>query len=419
MKQNKNCDLLFEYLRSILYDPDIQTINMNDLDESYQKLGQGLQFLEHSVSEMRTYSDSLSRGNLSVPTPSRDNFLCENLKSIHANLNHLTWQAKQVAKGDYSQTVSYLGEFSEAFNTMTTQLQERELSLKEEAEREKSHADMVESYNQLLMQLIDRSNEDILVTSADDRKILYCHQQKPDTVLSEELYTLCMQHLAEQQENLTSDDTSYKWIWETENSRHRIYRITTGLMEWQGQKAYAHIILDITDEKHREQKLTAEAYQDPLTGIGNRHFLIERMTDLLYAEKALTFCYFDLDHLKYINDNFGHMEGDWYLQHFVHTVQNFVRKEDIFARMGGDEFCLIMEDWSLEIAQERLTYMQTAFEHVETRPYPKGFSFGVVEIPSGHEEISVNEIIAKADKIMYQQKKQHKQLYMSQLKQCQ
>ncbi len=58
-------------------------------------------------------------------------------KNIHANLNHLTWQAKQVAKGDYSQTVSYLGEFSEAFNTMTQQLKERELKLKQEAEREK------------------------------------------------------------------------------------------------------------------------------------------------------------------------------------------------------------------------------------------------------------------------------------------
>ncbi|MFR7901198.1 MAG: hypothetical protein ACLU6Y_16235 [Ruminococcus sp.] len=42
--------------------------------------------------------------------------MCENLKNMHSNLNHLTWQAKQVAKGDYSQTVSFLGEFSEAFN---------------------------------------------------------------------------------------------------------------------------------------------------------------------------------------------------------------------------------------------------------------------------------------------------------------
>lgn len=131
MSEDKNCDLLFEYLRSILYDSQIQTLDVVKLDEPYQKLGLGLQFLERAVREMKTYSEALSRGNLSVKTPPRDNFLCENLKNIHANLNHLTWQAKQVAKGDYSQSVSYLGEFSEAFNTMTRQLQEREESFRE------------------------------------------------------------------------------------------------------------------------------------------------------------------------------------------------------------------------------------------------------------------------------------------------
>ena len=135
MQESKNCELLFEYLRSILYDTKIETLNIFDLDEPYRKLGQGLQFLENAIGEMKSYSEALSHGNLSVDTPPRDNFLCENLKNIHANLNHLTWQAKQVAKGDYAQTVSYLGEFSEAFNTMTDQLHEREVSLKEEATR--------------------------------------------------------------------------------------------------------------------------------------------------------------------------------------------------------------------------------------------------------------------------------------------
>lgn len=96
MSEDKNCDLLFEYLRSILYDSQIQTLDVVKLDEPYQKLGLGLQFLERAVREMKTYSEALSRGNLSVKTPPRDNFLCENLKNIHANLNHLTWQAKQV-----------------------------------------------------------------------------------------------------------------------------------------------------------------------------------------------------------------------------------------------------------------------------------------------------------------------------------
>ena len=182
MQESKNCELLFEYLRSILYDTKIETLNIFDLDEPYRKLGQGLQFLENAIGEMKSYSEALSHGNLSVDTPPRDNFLCENLKNIHANLNHLTWQAKQVAKGDYAQTVSYLGEFSEAFNTMTGQLHEREVSLKEEATREKAHANMLESYNQLLMQLtqmgalpakaafalMDLSNKEAILKALED-----------------------------------------------------------------------------------------------------------------------------------------------------------------------------------------------------------------------------------------------------------
>lgn len=80
-------------------------------------------------------SAALSVGDLSRGYPSYNNPLCDNLKSIQSNLNHLTWQAKQVAKGDYSQTVSYLGDFSQAFNTMTAQLREREEALKKQAQR--------------------------------------------------------------------------------------------------------------------------------------------------------------------------------------------------------------------------------------------------------------------------------------------
>ena len=120
--EDKNSELLFEYLRSILYDKKIQPLDVEQLDEPFRKLGRGLQYFAKTFTETKQYAAALSRGNLSVQPPPRENFLCENLKNIHANLNHLTWQAKQVAKGDYSQTVSYLGEFSEAFNTMTQQL---------------------------------------------------------------------------------------------------------------------------------------------------------------------------------------------------------------------------------------------------------------------------------------------------------
>ena len=84
--EDRNCELLFEYLRSILYDSEVKTLEIDSLDEPFRKLGMGLQYLETAVKEMKQCSAALSKGDLSSFKPARENFLCENLKNIHANL---------------------------------------------------------------------------------------------------------------------------------------------------------------------------------------------------------------------------------------------------------------------------------------------------------------------------------------------
>ena len=175
---NRNCEMLFEYLRSILYDSTIETLDISKLDEPYRKLGRGMQFLQHAVEEMLAYYADLSQGNLSGPVPEKDNFLCVNLKNMHANLNHLTWQAEQVAAGDYSQQVSYLGEFSNAFNMMTRQLKEREAELKQEAEKIQKRTEVIEAYNELLMKMTMRRAEWVFVVDVDDREVVYCNKEE-------------------------------------------------------------------------------------------------------------------------------------------------------------------------------------------------------------------------------------------------
>ena len=414
--EDKNCKLLFQYLKSILFDPVVKPLDINDLDVQYQKLGQGLQYLDNAVHEMKEYSAELSTGILSGFVPPRDNFLCSNLKNIHANLNHLTWQAKQVAKGDYSQTVSYLGEFSEAFNTMTRQLQERENSLKREAEIQKKHASMMESYSQLLMELISRSKEDILVLSARDQYVLYSNQKQGNMTdeqikQNQEIYKLCIAQtkLHSEENNSTSD--SYEWSWEAEDSAHRFYKVTSGRMKWQGESAYTHIIHEVTDEKKREELLETEAHQDTLTKIGNRYFFSEKAEEALASNENFILCYCDLDHLKYINDQFGHLEGDRYLTLFAETVRDHIRKEDIFARVGGDEFCIILQKCPKEMAELKMHQIFTAFQNDTSRSYEKSFSYGIVEIPKDHPKMKVDDIIQKADATMYEQKRIHHKEY--------
>ena len=287
--EEKNCEILFEYLRDIIYDSENAKLDLEQLDEPFWKLGKGLQYLDKAVKEVKHYSAEISKGNLSIEAPGRDNFLCENLKNIHANLNHLTWQAKQVAKGDYSQSVSYLGEFSEAFNTMTKQL------------------------------------------------------------------------------------------------------------------------------KEREEELEEEAYRDKLTGIGNRHLFHERAETMLATGKKIVFCYCDLDHLKYVNDYFGHQEGDQYLKHFVDIVKANIRPGDLFMRLCGDEFCIVLLNCSKEIMKKKFEHVYEVFCKEEDNDYPKSFSYGITELPERHDIVSTEEILQRADEVMYEYKRKHKEKYLKQL----
>ena len=91
--------------------------------------------LANMLSELRTYSLELSKGNLSVPFPPRENYVAMGVKNLHSKLNHIVWQLKQVAEGDYAQEVDYMGELSEGFNWMTKQLRLK----REQAEYELTH----------------------------------------------------------------------------------------------------------------------------------------------------------------------------------------------------------------------------------------------------------------------------------------
>lgn len=392
---NQNCEVLFQYLKSILYDATPIQINIQSLDSDFQELGMGLQFLDHAIQEMKQCSAALSKGNLSDFNPSRDNFLCDNLKNIHANLEHLTWQAKQVAKGDYSQHVSYLGEFSKSFNSMTQQLKERETQLKSEAALEKKHADTVFKYNKLLLELIRHSNDDILVTNLDNTNVLYSSHNK----------------IRVKQENAILEYFFSKikkpCEWDFKDFNNQYYHIVTITMEWEHHLSYAHFIHDITLEKHEQQKLHQEAHFDALTHVGNRYYFQDEMTKLLKDKIPATFCYCDLDHLKYVNDNFGHEQGDQYICDFVHCLKKHIRENDIVARLGGDEFCILFKNGPLYSINKKMEKMNEEFIQ-NSIDYTKSFSYGTVFIDPNQNQTSLKQILQLADQRMYAQKRKRK-----------
>ncbi|MCK5686631.1 hypothetical protein KAJ27_21015 [bacterium] len=109
--------------------PDLIDIEKID-DESKKKCAEQLNKLFDFMKETRDFILPLSRGELTDLKVSSNNFLGSPFKELHSRLLHLTWQAKQVANGDFNQRVDFMGEFSEAFNSMIISLDNNEKVLK-------------------------------------------------------------------------------------------------------------------------------------------------------------------------------------------------------------------------------------------------------------------------------------------------
>jgi diguanylate cyclase (GGDEF)-like protein len=155
------------------------------------------------------------------------------------------------------------------------------------------------------------------------------------------------------------------------------------------------------------EKLGKMAYTDSLTHIYNRlhfaHFLDAEIDKVKRYGGSFSIIFFDLDHFKDINDNFGHMVGDDVLEKVTEIVSKANRSADIFARYGGEEFIILAPQTNLSgacIHAERLRndieqYEFSTAGHITS-------SFGVAEFDA--ETDDVESILERADKALYMAK---------------
>jgi hypothetical protein len=136
LKQETYAEELFHYLRDVIYNPSKAALDLNCLPEELYEFGNALRYFAECVMETREMTQALSKGDLTAKLPSRGNEIIAPLKSLNASLKHLTWQAQQIAMGDYTQRVAFMGEFSTAFNTMVEQLAERQKKLEDKTHRD-------------------------------------------------------------------------------------------------------------------------------------------------------------------------------------------------------------------------------------------------------------------------------------------
>lgn len=103
-----------------------------------------------------------------------------------------------------------------------------------------------------------------------------------------------------------------------------------------------------------KDKAVQEANEDPLTGLANRRFLMQRMEGLTKSEAKYVAFFIDLDGFKPINDKFGHDVGDEALQVVSDRLSACVREEDVLCRLGGDEFVIVLVNLdNRQVAEQR------------------------------------------------------------------
>jgi len=167
--------------------------------------------------------------------------------------------------------------------------------------------------------------------------------------------------------------------------------------EFEGRPAVLGTLLDITDRKRAEARIVAQAYKDPLTNLSNSVRFMERLQEQLAEARRqnwrLAIVYLDLDRFKFINDTWGHSVGDHFLQSLALRLTRGVREVDTVARVGGDEFVILMPDIRQTenlstIAQKLLAAVARPVE-VEGRTLEVTASIGIACYPEDGEESEI------------------------------
>ena len=388
--------LLFAFLRDMIYTPASASLDIEEVDDAYKELAQGLAFLFNQLQEVRGYAKALSAGDLSTEVPPSSNELAAPLKSLHASLKHMTWQSQQVARGDYNQRVDFMGEFSDAFNAMTAQLDARQSAL--------------EQSNILLSKIAYGMPQPIFVISDEDHCVCFRNEAAGGLMRNDESIIAYLADSIQQKPGSGEEAAKSLEIVISLDGTERFFLVESYPVKWGDVDASAIVLIDISDGKKQVEALEQVASQDAMTKLFNRRYGMNRFHALVHEKASFSLCFVDLDNLKYVNDIHGHAEGDRYIITVCETLQRFFPEETIIARIGGDEFMILAENENAARTQETMEEIRaaigvkTAHTHSDVH---YSLSYGIIEIDATNT-LNAGTLLGMADERMYEYKKKHK-----------
>ena len=403
-------EYLFEYLRDVIYNPSQAKLELNNLPESFRDLGEGLMFFARCIEELKEFSMALASGDLTMETPSRDNEFAAPLKTLQSTLRHLTWQTQQIANGDYKQRVDYLGEFADAFNMMIQQLDERRSLLMKEIEISKQKTLALKHSNDLFETITKENSQWLGVIERVSYKWLFINYPMERVLCTKGLLPKLHRWLIQ----MTSETPINSGMSRAElelsfGNFNQYFSVLRGAVIWHDQPSVVFMLTDISQNSKRLQELEFAANFDALTKLYNRNYGVNLLN--IWISERKTFClgFVDMDNLKYVNDVYGHLEGDRYIL-MVAKILNKFSPDVTVCRLGGDEFMLLQLGWTQEDSESQLESLREQLmdmRETENLPYFISLSYGVVEITEDNI-LTSSEILEIADSRMYSYKKTRK-----------
>jgi len=180
---------------------------------------------------------------------------------------------------------------------------------------------------------------------------------------------------------------------------------------------YIELFSDITREKKAEERLRYLVHYDSLTDLPNRELLSNRLAKAVQKQKRngklVAILLFDMDNFKLVNDTLGHIAGDGMLRLVAERLRSIIRESDTISRLGGDEFCLLLDDVEnvsvvSSMAKKILASFKAPFI-IEAQELFMTVSIGISIYPEN--ALDVSTLIKQADTAMYRAKDDGKNTY--------
>lgn len=278
----------------------------------------------------------------------------------------------------------------------------------------------LENQNEVYAEMLRMQSAGIIATTTDNKEVLMINDAAmrmygfagkeqgdiditslPDRIISDESEEM-FNHI----KNMSEPGEAYICEYMLPDGDDYIYVMSDSrvVVLENGYKVRITSLIDVTEKKKLEEKLTVISQTDFLTGISNRGSGEHEIEEMLREDVFGMFCLFDVDSFKTVNDNFGHIVGDKVLVEIANCLKRSFNNADILMRLGGDEFAVYVI--GVEDEENGEKFIRRLFDEVDKISIPEmgkrkvSVSLGAVIRQKGSSE-TFDQLYQKADAAMY------------------